>query len=114
MENKFNIHIEYYKMGKDFVFLVTGGEAHIGATATAYYQDGLIKINLHELPHHKEGQLTKEFAVLAATELKHTSTVITGIHIDNATKEQIQEIVVFVRKAMKDKIAEIKKIKGLN
>ncbi|UFJ41762.1 hypothetical protein LOK74_04450 [Brevibacillus humidisoli] len=33
------VEIRSYTMGQDAVFLVTGGEAHIGAAATAFFSE---------------------------------------------------------------------------
>lgn len=111
MNNPYNIQINAYPMGNDFTFLITGGVAHIGAVATAYWENDNIQVNVIELPHHKEGELAKECAILASRLLECTVAVSMGIHIDNATKEQITEIVDYVRIEMTDKVHTLKETK---
>lgn len=102
--NPYDIEIRETLMGSDYLFVITGGTAHIGATATAYWVEDELSCQLIELPHHKEGELAKNCAMQAAKVFKCTVTVAIGIHIDNATKEQINEIVDYVRQAMTTKI----------
>lgn len=102
--NPCNIEIKTIQMGSDYLFVITGGKAHIGATATAYWVESELNCQLIELPHHKEGELAKNCALHAANVLKCTVSVSIGIHIDHATKEQINEIVDYVWKAMSEKV----------
>ncbi len=99
-ENPYGIKIQVYNMGEDMAFHIKGGQAHIGASAIAYWNQGKIEVHVHELPHHKEGNLSMECAALAAKKLKKTCSVLMGIHIEHATKEQIEAIVNYVRKSM--------------
>ncbi|MFV9510269.1 hypothetical protein [Tepidibacillus sp. LV47] len=109
MENPYQIQIRHDFMGDDLVILVTGGVAHIGAVATAYIDNDQVHVEVTELPHHKEGELAKEFAELLARSLHRSVSVLMGIHIDNATKKDIQQIVDYVQKAIKETIKELKK-----
>jgi hypothetical protein len=101
MENKviygeapYAIEMTIHKQGEDVVLQVEGGtHPHIGAVCTAYWQDGECIVHLVELPHHKEGELAKNFAKQLCEMLKQTATVICGIHIDNATREEIERLV---------------------
>lgn len=107
-KNPYNIQIRQSKVGKDLTFLITGGEPHIGGVATAFWVDDKIQVTVTELPHHKEGELAKECAETAARELGITVSVIMGIHIDNATKKEIEDIVQYVRKEMKEEVRKYK------
>ena len=109
MINPCHIEIKVQPMGKDYVFIITGGAAHIGATVTAYTDQGKIVVEGTGLPGHKELELAKELAFQAIRDLGVTVTVIMGIHIDQATKEAIQSIVSFVRNEMDRQIQIIKK-----
>jgi len=99
--NPYNITFTKAQLGRDYLFTITGGEsmsgAHIGAVAVAFWQGEEVLVKCSELPSHKEGELARETALLAAKQLKCTCTVVCGIHIDNATHEQIAEIVEYVR-----------------
>lgn len=115
IKNPYNIQIRSYSMGNDIVFHITGGAPHIGAMAVAYYHESgqgvheQLQVFVHQLPHHREGELAKECAELAAKTLKVTASVLMGIHIDHATREQIEDIVEYVRKSMKETLEAIRR-----
>ncbi len=100
----FNIRIERMGMGDDQVFLVTGGERHIGAVATAYYMGKNVMTQYHIVPGHREGQLAAELAQLAAEQIGRTVTVLMGIHIEKASKADIEEVVRKVREMMREQL----------
>ena len=79
--NKLGISIHVQNMGKDYVFMVSGGVAHIGAAATAYWEQGNVNVQFAVVPGHKEDELVKKWAVEASRQLKQTVTVIMGIHL---------------------------------
>jgi gallate decarboxylase subunit D len=86
-------------MGRDTAFLITGGEAHIGAVSTAFYNtDQEVTVQTVSVPGHKEEVLTEPLAVRAATRLRCTVMVAAGIHIDHASKADIEEIVATVHR----------------
>lgn len=116
--NPFGLAIRTVPQGRDYVWLVTGGEAHVGAVAVAYWHGGeeecdgagqghvqgegqgqrKIRAEVITVPSHKEGELARELAELACLRLKATVTVACGIHIDRATAEEIGHIVEEVRR----------------
>lgn len=100
----FGIEVKHYQMGEDLVFLVTGGVAHIGATATAYLVDGEVEVGLVTVPGHREDELAVEFARQACRKCNKSVTVVVGIHIDQATKKDIETAVVTAREAMQEAI----------
>ncbi|MGD9677415.1 MAG: hypothetical protein AB7V16_03470 [Vulcanibacillus sp.] len=108
LDNLYNIQIQHLAVGKDNFFLITGGVAHIGASATAYWNGEELITYLVELPHHKEGALAKELVELAAKSLNSSCTVVMGIHIDQASLDVINYIVNYVRVEMVTTINKIK------
>lgn len=88
-----DILVETHFAGEDIIFIVTGGKAHIGAVATAYYEESDVSVSCKQLPHHKEGDLAEKMAKSAAIKLKVNVTVIVGIHINNATYTQILTLI---------------------
>ncbi|ANY68969.1 hypothetical protein BBD42_22635 [Paenibacillus sp. BIHB 4019] len=106
------VDIRVLAMGQDLVFLVTGGEAHIGAAATAYWIDGghAPKCDAHTLPGHREGELAAELAIMAASSLGVTATVVVGIHLEQPASHDIVSIVTLAKEAMReqtDKLAAL-------
>jgi len=96
--NPYRLSVRTIQAGRDYVWLVTGGDEHIGAVAVSYWKDGEVITELETVPTHKEGELARELAELASRRLKATVTVIAGIHIDQASKEEIAYIVEEVRR----------------
>ena len=99
-KSPFNIEIRLERMGKDYLFLVSGGESHIGATATAYFAEGKMHTELAVVLGHKEDRLALEFAGLACSRLNAAVTVVMGIHIEKATRSDIELAVQTVRDEM--------------
>ncbi|WP_134687070.1 prenylated flavin chaperone LpdD [Brevibacillus migulae] len=96
--NPYGIKIETIPLGTDYLICVTGGRAHIGAVVTAYQDDTQIHMQTQIIPGHLEGELATQIAKQACTLLGHTITVVMGIHIDNATKQEIHEIISWVER----------------
>jgi NAD(P)-dependent dehydrogenase (short-subunit alcohol dehydrogenase family) len=95
------IEIQATPMGKDMVFLVTGGDAHIGAVATAYNADeNEIIVEVIKLPSHREAELAVELAEKACLFLGCTVTTLVGIHLDHPSKQDIDDIVEETRRKM--------------
>lgn len=106
--NPYDIQIKTEKLGTDYTFIITGGTAHIGAMAIAYYdQEGRFVVEGNEVPGHREGPLSKELALAAAEKLHATVSVVMGIHIDQATKEMIEDIVSYVHGAMTEEVDQL-------
>jgi hypothetical protein len=87
-----DIKLEVIEAGPDVLLLITGGEAHIGATSTAYWHEGQCQVETIAIPHHKEHTLTESIAERAASQLQCTISVVMGIHYDNLNKAQILQI----------------------
>ncbi|BFH62231.1 prenylated flavin chaperone LpdD [Paenibacillus azoreducens] len=92
---KWDIRIQEVSAGRDILLLLTGGEAHIGAVATAYFneEDKDVQVRTVDLPGHREDELAEYMAKTAAKALGCTVTVAAGIHYDGISKEQILDIV---------------------
>jgi len=103
--NIYNIKINTYPMGNDRVFLITGGKAHIGAAAMAYSTGNGVLADSLSVPEHREEKLALDLARWAASVLEQTVTVLIGIHVDNATKNDIDQIIAVVNHAMKQEFA---------
>jgi len=108
VELPFGIRIHAERLGRDYLFAVTGGEAHIGATAMAFRrEDGRIHIELGAVPGHREDRLAHECAEIACTRLNATVTVVMGIHIPSASRADIELAVLTVREEMNRVLDEL-------
>lgn len=93
--------------GRDRVFLITGGEAHIGAAATAFSDGGEVKARVQTIPGHREEELAARLAKMAAERLGVAVTVVIGIHFDSLTAKEIRQLVKHVSDRMQEKIAHL-------
>lgn len=83
-------------VGRDKLIIIKGGDAHIGAVSTAYFEQKkplTIKVDTMSVPGHKEHLLTDTIARQCAEQLGQTVTVVMGIHFDNLSKSEIEDIV---------------------
>lgn len=102
------IEVRTAAMGEDVVFLVTGGTAHIGATATARVQDdGSVRTETVELPGHREGALADKLAAMAARAMGRSAVVIAGIHLDNPSRDEVEAVVVQAQTLMKETLERL-------
>lgn len=106
--NPYQLEIETIRLGRDVLLKITGGVAHIGAAATAYQMEDETKVATHVVPGHREGELAAQIAARFAQVLQRTVTVVMGIHIDHATKEDIRLIVETVEKMAEQELHLLK------
>lgn len=107
MPNRYGIKVRPVPMGRDYVFLLGGGDVHVGAAATAYLEHGEVCVAVHAVPAHREGELAAELARKAAIRLGTTVTVVAGMHVDHASKEDIIRMVEDARRLMDEAITNL-------
>lgn len=86
--------------GNDVVVAIGGGQTpHVGAAALALPRmslknDGIISATASVLcvMGHKEDMLTRDAALRMASKLNTTVLVSVGLHLDNATPEDIRQL----------------------
>ncbi|TDL53913.1 hypothetical protein E2R60_12845 [Paenibacillus dendritiformis] len=88
-----DIRVEAIRQGRDWLFLVSGGDAHTGAVSTSWNEAGQWKVGTHTVPGHREDELSAAMALHASEALSTTVTVAAGIHYDKLRKEHIAEVV---------------------
>ncbi|WP_374016097.1 hypothetical protein ABU162_17305 [Paenibacillus thiaminolyticus] len=88
-----DIRVEAIRQGRDWLFLVSGGDAHIGAVSTSWNEAGQWKVATHTVPGHREDELSAAMALRAAEALDTTVTVAAGIHYDDLRKDDIAKVV---------------------
>ena len=82
------------RMGPDLCVGLSGGDApHIGAVALAV-PEGESKgtASLLSVTGHKEGELAQKIALALAVHHRCRVSVSCGIHLDNATKKEIDQV----------------------
>lgn len=92
--NKWKVNLESFNMGEDLVLMLTGGnKPHIGAVALAIPYKQTSSSSLLTVYGHKDGEIAKPLAEQVSKKIKKTVIVIVGIHLDNATKLDINKLV---------------------
>ncbi len=98
------VNIRIMRQGRDFVALITGGTAHVGAIAVCHGRGGRAHSQPGEgvvqLPNHREGPLASEAAETLALATGRTCAAVVGIHQDDATPDEIHDIVTHVRQGL--------------
>lgn len=80
--------------GKDLLVTVTGGDAaHIGSVSLRRMCSGEPRIEKILLPAHRDDVIGDKFAQALAQRLNTTVCVVSGIHFDGVSKQDIAEIV---------------------
>lgn len=88
----YEIHATLATQGEDLILMVAGGTRdHIGAVAIAE-PDALdsATASIFSFPGHREDLLAREAALKLAREKKCRVVAAVGIHIDNATRDEIE------------------------
>ncbi|MFX0033114.1 MAG: hypothetical protein ACFE8E_11335 [Candidatus Hodarchaeota archaeon] len=92
--NKWKVDLDSLKMGDGLILTLKGGDApHIGAVALAIPYKQTSSASLLSVYGHKDGEIAKPIAERIAKKLKKTVVVIVGIHLDNATEEDIKKFI---------------------
>ena len=109
-----SIYLEIKELGKDLLVAVYGGdEHHIGGVATAYptqshYRDATtVSVSTLTLPGHKDYVVANTAAERICKALEVPVVVTVGIHYDNASKKDIEEIISVVN-ALVEELIELK------
>lgn len=91
-ECQYTVNASASILGKDISVAVTGGTApHIGAVSLAVYEPGrdsatVSTVTVHT---HRDDAVAAYFAKAISREMKCTVAVSAGIHLDNASEEDI-------------------------
>lgn len=96
-EGRTRVKLELRYQGWDFLLLVTGGRAHVGAVGVWDGGNENDQAVVIELTGHREGPLAGDCAEILGRASGRTVTAVVGIHQDNATREEIEAIVTNVR-----------------
>ncbi|WP_110932750.1 prenylated flavin chaperone LpdD [Paenibacillus bouchesdurhonensis] len=106
MERFKDITMQAIIVGKDLLLIVSGGDRHIGATSTAYWEQGQVCVETSVVPGHKEHVLSEELALRAAAKLRQTVTLVMGIHYDQLQRDDIDRICEHVSSMMDDYLSQ--------
>jgi hypothetical protein len=90
-EGKYNVWVEEKKIGEDLLYILGGGErTHIGGIVICE-PDTTSKVI--RLKGHYDDIVLKPIAEAACTKYKTKVVAVGGVHVDNASKEEIEKLV---------------------
>ena len=95
-----DIKREVIKMGNDYVILIQNENGHIGSVVTAYpcIRNGheTCSYNVINTLGHKDDEVAIRYASRICKKTRQVVTCICGIHYDDITKDQIQEVLNYI------------------
>ena len=89
------VRLDLIRQGRDWVLLVGGGDAHVGAVAVQAATGEGVSADGPEMvviPPHKEGPLAERAARRVAAATGRACVAVVGIHQDDATRDEIMAI----------------------
>ena len=90
-ESKYKVFLEKKQLGNDLIYILGGGErSHIGGVVVCEPKK---KPNVIRLGTHHDYVVLTPIAKAACKKYNKTVVAVGGIHIDNASKEEIKIIV---------------------
>jgi gallate decarboxylase subunit D len=96
---KYKVWLQRQDLGTDIVFFLGGGEkAHIGGVVIA--EPGK-KVNAIRLTGHYDDVVLTPIAEAACKKYKTKVVAVGGVHVDNATKQEIDLLVENCKKLIK-------------
>lgn len=83
-----------YYLGHDLVVCIYNENAHLGAAAVGEYdhEEGRASSSVITRLGHRDDEVAKKQAHFIARHTRKPVCVISGIHLDNITKQEIEEI----------------------
>lgn len=93
-EGRTKVNLSAHYIGNDLVLFIYNDNAHIGAVAVGEYDHKEQRASTSVITRlgHKDDAIAQEVAHLIAKQTKRPVCVIVGIHIDNATESEINQI----------------------
>ena len=98
------VNVAVDSLGSDLVVRIYNKNAHIGAVAMADYDHEHERASVSVITRlgHKDDALAVEAAYLLSKSIRRPVCVIAGVHLDNITGEEIDEILANTRTAISE------------
>jgi hypothetical protein len=93
-EGRTRIELLAHYLGSDLIVCIYNENAHLGAVAVGEYnhEEGRASSSVITRSGHRDDEIAKRQAHLIARHTQKAVCVIAGIHLDNITKKEIDEI----------------------
>jgi len=99
-DGRYKVWLKKQRSGDDLVYVLGGGErSHIGGVALKVPGE---ELKILRIGNHYDHHVLGPIAEAAEKKYNRTVVVVGGIHIDNATKEEIRILVANVEELMKE------------
>ncbi|MDK2833826.1 MAG: hypothetical protein PWR29_305 [Methanolobus sp.] len=87
--------LEWERIGDDLSVKLTGGASHVGAVAVGIFDSasGRASSSVITVPGHREDELALQGARQFSEAIRSVTVFTVGIHVDDITKREIEEIV---------------------
>ena len=115
-EGRARVNVTVNSMGSDLVVRIYNKNAHIGAVAIGDYDYEHERASVSVITRlgHKDDALAGEAAYLLSKSVRRPVCVIAGVHLDNITGEEIDEILANTRTAISEIINAYTQQKRVN
>ena len=92
--NRSRVHLMTRPVGNDLVVFITNEQAHVGAVAVAEYSAGENRASTSVITRlgHKDDLIAYMAAHVLCRRLKKPVCAIAGIHLDDITVEEIDQV----------------------
>jgi hypothetical protein len=115
-EGRARVNVTVNSMGSDLVVRIYNQNAHIGAVAVGDYDYEHERASVSVITRlgHKDDALAREAAYLLSKSIRRPVCVIAGVHLDNITREEIDEILANTKTAVGEVINVCSQQKRVN
>jgi hypothetical protein len=115
-EGRARINVTVNSMGSDLVVRIYNQNAHIGAVAIGEYDYEHERASVSVITRlgHKDDALAREAAYLLSKSIRRPVCVIAGVHLDNITRAEIDEILANTKTAISEVINVCSQQKRVN
>jgi len=115
-EGSFSICLQAFSLDNGFIIHITGGDTpHIGGVAVGLPRPSTedpsrttANVSVISILGHKDDELARPIADRLVRVLKSTIVVIAGIHVHNATRQDIERIVSLANQAVERLLEQLK------
>ncbi len=96
--------LQWKKLGGDYMITLTGGDEHVGAVAVGNFDkdSGRSSSSVITCPGHRETEIAMYGAKVFSDACMSASVFIVGIHLEDITKDEIEEIVSVSEEMIKE------------
>lgn len=108
-ENRTRVSLSAFPMGSDLVVSIYNENAHLGALALAEYDHKEQRVSCSLLTRlgHKDDVVAQKAAYLISKHTHQPSCVIAGIHLDNISRQEMEQILENSRRLVDEFISQI-------